>query len=215
MIQVKSFVFNPFLENTFVLYDDTCECIVIDPGCYEQFEKKELSDFIEKNSLKVVRLLNTHCHIDHVFGNQFIKNTYDLGLEIHKEDDATLRAVKAYAPSYGFQHFEESEPDIFLSENDVIEFGESVLKIMFVPGHAPGHIAFYNEEQKICIGGDVLFRESIGRTDLPGGDHDQLIESIHTKMFQLADDTTVYCGHGPSTTIGHEKVYNPFCALAR
>lgn len=215
MIQVKSFTFNPFLENTYVLYDDSNECIIIDPGCYEQYEKQVLSDFVTENNLEVVRLLNTHCHIDHVFGNQYIKDTYKVDLEIHKADEETLRAVKVYAPSYGFQHFQESVAEKFLSEGDVVEFGNSQLAILFVPGHAPGHIAFYNKEQKICIGGDVLFRESIGRTDLPGGNHDQLIRSIQNNMFLLDDDTTVYCGHGPSTTIGHEKKYNPFCAIIR
>ncbi len=215
MIQVKTFVFNPFAENTYVLHDDTNECIIIDPGCYENYEKKQLSDYVENNGLKVVRLLNTHCHIDHVFGNTFIKNKYGLKLEIHKDDAATLGAVKAYAPSYGFQNFEESTAETFLEEGDIIKFGNSSLEILFVPGHAPGHIVFYNLDQKICIGGDVLFLESIGRTDLPGGDFDTLIKSIHNKMFSLPDETIVYCGHGSSTTIGHEKVYNPFCALAK
>ncbi|MEL7001400.1 MAG: MBL fold metallo-hydrolase [Bacteroidota bacterium] len=214
MIQVKSFVFNPFMENTYVLYDETKEAIIIDPGCYENHEKNELTSFIKANSLKVVRLLNTHCHIDHVFGNQFVKDSYDVKLAIHKEDLATLKAVKAYAPSYGFSNYTEAEADDFLEEGDTILFGKSKLDIVFVPGHAPGHVAFFNKDEKICIGGDVLFNGSIGRTDLPGGDFDTLIKSIHEKMFPLGDDMVVYCGHGPETTIGHEKKSNPFCALA-
>lgn len=213
MIQVKSFVFNPFLENTYVLFDKTKECIIIDPGCYEKFEQDALKSFIEENELKVVRLLNTHCHIDHVFGNYWAKTTFGVDLEIHEFDAPTLLAVKAYAPSYGFQHFQESTADKFLKEGDKIHFGNRELDIMFVPGHAPGHIAFYNREEKICIGGDVLFQGSIGRTDLPGGDFDTLINSIKTKMFLLDDDTTVYCGHGASTTIGEEKMHNPFCGI--
>lgn len=214
MIQVKSFVFNPFMENTYVLYDETKETIIIDPGCYESHEKNELTNFIKTEGLKVVKLLNTHCHIDHVFGNQFIKDVYDVELSIHKEDEATLRSVKVYAPNYGFSNYEEAEPDHFIDEGDVISFGKSALDIVFVPGHAPGHVAFYNKAQNICIGGDVLFQGSIGRTDLPGGDFDTLIKSIHEKMFPLGDDMVVYCGHGGETTIGHEKKTNPFCAIS-
>lgn len=214
MIQVKSFVFNPFMENTYIIYDDSKECIIIDPGCYEDYEKNELKKFITDNELKVVKLLNTHCHIDHVFGNHFVKKEYGVELYIHQKDEETLRAVKAYAPSYGFTHFEETSPDHFLEEGDEVKFGNSILQVLFVPGHAPGHVAFYNEEDKICIGGDVLFQGSIGRTDLPGGDFDTLIKSIQNKIFPLGDDYTVYCGHGPATNIGAEKKSNPFCAVA-
>ncbi|QSE97936.1 MBL fold metallo-hydrolase [Fulvivirga lutea] len=213
MIQVQSFTFNPFLENTYVLYDETKEAIVIDPGCYENYEKEQLNSFIEEQNLNVKRLINTHCHIDHVFGNEYVKNKYGVKLEVHEADVATLRAVKAYAPSYGFQHFEESEVDLSLKEGDIVKFGNSELDVLFVPGHAPGHIALHSKADNICINGDVLFRESIGRTDLPGGDFDTLIKSIHDKLFALPDETVVYCGHGPETTIGHEKQYNPFCAL--
>ncbi len=214
MIHIKSFVFNPFLENTYILYDESKEAIIVDPGCYENYEKQQLSKFIDENDLKVVKLINTHCHIDHVFGNQFVKTKYHVRLEANEKDVATLMAVKAYAPSYGFQHFEESFVDVHIDESDEIKFGNSQLNIFFVPGHAPGHIALYNVEEKICIGGDVLFRESIGRTDLPGGDFDTLIQSIHQKMFTLPDETIVYSGHGETTTIGYEKSNNPFCAIA-
>ncbi|MDH5474394.1 MAG: MBL fold metallo-hydrolase [Cyclobacteriaceae bacterium] len=213
MITIKTFTFNPFLENTYLLYDDSKECIVIDPGCYENHEKEELKDYISSHGLKVVQLLNTHCHIDHVSGNQFIKTTYGVPLSIHKLDEATLNAVPSYASSYGFQHFESSTPDNFLDEGDQVCFGNSCLEIVFVPGHAPGHIAFYNVEQKFCIGGDVLFDGSIGRTDLPGGNHEQLIKSIQSKFFSWEDDMVVYCGHGSTTTIGKEKRSNPFCAV--
>ena len=216
MIKVKSFVFNPFMENTYIAFDDqTNEGIIIDPGCYEKEEKEELTAFIATNQIKIVKLLNTHCHIDHVFGNQFIKDQYQVPLMIHKADEATLNAVKAYAPNYGFTQYEEAQPDSYIDEGDTIAFGEATLEIIFVPGHAPGHVAFYHKEQKICFGGDVLFDGSIGRTDLPGGDFDTLIQSIHRKMFLLSDDTEVYCGHGPSTTIGKEKATNPFCAISQ
>jgi hydroxyacylglutathione hydrolase len=214
MIKIKSFTFNSFQENTYVLSDATGECIVIDPGCYEATEREALKGYITENSLKVVQLINTHCHIDHVFGNAFVKREYQVDLAIHPKDEATLAAVQVYAPNYGFPQYESSTANLFIDEGDQIKFGESTLDTLFVPGHAPGHIVFYHAGQSFCIGGDVLFRESIGRTDLPGGDHDTLISNIHEKMFELPDVTTVYCGHGAETTIGHEKRFNPFCATS-
>jgi glyoxylase-like metal-dependent hydrolase (beta-lactamase superfamily II) len=209
-MKVTCLTFNPFEENTYLLHDDTNECVVIDPGCYEKEEREQLKKYIEDNGLKVVRLLNTHCHIDHVLGNQFVADTYNVGLEIHPDDEQTLRAVTAYAPSYGFQQYAETLPTAFLKEGDAVKFGNTELQVLFTPGHAPGHIVFYNGPEKICIGGDVLFQNSIGRTDLPGGDFDTLINSIKDKLFALPDDVTVYPGHGPETTIGHEKRHNPF-----
>lgn len=213
MIEIKDFVFNPFMENTYVVYDDSGEAVVIDPGCYEKEEQAELSEFIESKNLKVVKLLNTHCHIDHVLGNQYIKDKYGVGLYIHPKDEETLKSVKVYAPAYGFAQYHEAEADGFIEEGDTIQFGHSVFEVIFVPGHAPGHVAFVNKAQRICMGGDVLFDGSIGRTDLPGGNFEVLIKSIHEKMFALDDGTTVYCGHGGPTTIGKEKVSNPFCAI--
>ena len=213
MMKVKSFVFNPFMENTYVLYDDTKEAVIIDPGCYEGYEKEQLNDFIKTEGLSVVRLLNTHCHIDHVLGNHFVKKTYGVKLGIHATEEATLKSVQVYAPSYGFQHYEEAEVDEFIKEGEDITFGNTRLAVLFVPGHAPGHVAFYNRDDKIMIGGDVLFNGSIGRTDLPGGDFNTLIKSIHEKIFPLPEEVIIYCGHGDSTTIGKEKKTNPFCAL--
>lgn len=214
MIKVKSFTFNPFQENTYVLYDESKSCVIIDPGCYESSEKNTLVNFITSESLKAEKLINTHCHIDHVLGNKFVKDTFGVDLYIHKNDEATLKAVETYAPSYGFPLYDPASADQFLDEGDSLTFGSSSMDILFVPGHAPGHIAFISHFDKFCIGGDVLFKASIGRTDLPGGDFDTLIKSIHEKMFTLPDDTTVYCGHGPATTIGEEKSSNPFCAIA-
>ncbi|MEP2771079.1 MAG: MBL fold metallo-hydrolase [Fulvivirga sp.] len=202
------------MENTFILYDETKECVVIDPGCYEQHEKDELKKFIEDNELKVVKLLNTHCHIDHVLGNQYMKNTFNVDLYVHKKDEETLKSVTAYAPSYGFTGYEEASIDHYLEEGKAVTFGNSELQVLFVPGHAPGHVAFVDPETKTIIGGDVLFQGSIGRTDLPGGDFDTLIKSIHEKFFPLGDDYIVYCGHGPKTSIKQEKVSNPFCAIS-
>ncbi|MTI32591.1 MBL fold metallo-hydrolase [Xanthovirga aplysinae] len=213
MIEIKSFTFNPFMENTYLLFDETKECIVVDPGCYENHEKQELTEFISNKELKVVQLLNTHCHIDHVLGNQFIKDTYGVELAIHPSDTPTLKSVEVYAPQYGFPNYQTNVAESFLEEGNKIRFGNSELEILFVPGHAPGHVAFFNQKQQMLVSGDVLFQNSIGRTDLPGGDFDTLINSIQQKLFPLGDEITVYAGHGPTTTIGHEKHHNPFCAV--
>jgi hydroxyacylglutathione hydrolase len=213
MLQIKSFTFNAFQENTYVLYDETKACAIIDPGCYDKYEQEELVQFIERNDLKVTILLNTHCHVDHVLGNFFVKEKYKTKLYIHAKDEPVLKAVKVYAPVYGLQQYQEAAPDAYLQEGEIISFGKQELTVLFVPGHAPGHVAFYSAENKVVIGGDVLFKNSIGRTDLPGGNFETLIKSIHQQLFTLPDDVTVYPGHGPETTIGFEKKTNPFCAL--
>ena len=213
MIKVDTFTFNAFQENTYLLHDETRECVIIDPGCYEREEQEELASFIEINNLKVVELLNTHCHIDHVLGNYFVKEKYKVKLAAHRIDEATLKAVKAYAPNYGFVNYTEATIDRYIDEGDQIKFGNSTLNILFVPGHAPGHVAFYNSKENICIGGDVLFAGSVGRTDLPGGDFDTLMKSIQDKIFPLGEAMVVYPGHGPETTVGREMRTNPYCAL--
>ena len=210
MIQVQSFVFNEFGENTYLLYDDTKDTIIIDPGCYHPNEKEQLKDFVKQNNLNVVLLLNTHCHIDHVLGNKYIKDHYQIPLYINEIEAPYLKAVSTYAPNYGFINYQEAVADHYVDEGEKITFGDSELEILFVPGHSPGHLAFINKEQNFCIGGDVLFQQSIGRTDLPGGDHDQLIDSIKDKLFVQDDNMIVYPGHGPSTIIKDEKKYNPF-----
>ncbi|WP_247231361.1 MBL fold metallo-hydrolase [Telluribacter sp. SYSU D00476] len=210
MIQIESFTFNPFAENTYVLYDETGEAVFIDPGNYERQEHDELISYIEANGLKPVAIINTHAHIDHVLGIAFLKRKYGIPFSLHAIDEPLLKAVKAYAPNYGFAGFDEPEIEHYLEEGQTVTFGNSTLEILHVPGHAPGHVAFVNHEQRFVIGGDVLFRQSIGRTDLPGGDHNTLLRSIRTKLFTLADDYTVYAGHMEPTTIGYEKKYNPF-----
>lgn len=210
MLHIKSFTFNPFSENTYVLYDETDEAVIIDPGCYEKEEKGELFDFLQTHKLKPVKLLNTHCHIDHVLGNAFVKNTYDIPLWFHKEEEPILRAVSSYASNYGFPQYQETMADHYIKEGELIKFGDTVLQTLLVPGHAPGHLVFYHPESKTCIGGDTLFQGSIGRTDLPGGDHQTLLEAIKSQLFALPDDVKVYPGHGPATSIGHEKINNPF-----
>ncbi len=215
LIQIQSFVFNPFQENTYVVYDDTKEAVVVDPGCYDEDEKSELADFITENELTVKMLLNTHCHIDHVLGNQFVKEKFKTKLHIHPTEEFVLNAQKVIAPHYGIHRYEDSTPDSFLKEGDRLPFGNQEFLVLFVPGHSPGHIAFYNEKEKVVIAGDVLFQGSIGRTDLPGGNFDTLINSIHQKLFNLPDDVIVYPGHGGNTRIGIEKRTNPFCAVMK
>ncbi len=210
MIQIYQFSFNPFQENTYVLADKTGACIVIDPGCYDESERMELTGFIKSNKLKPVRLINTHCHIDHVFGNKFISETYKLDLEINEHDLKTLDSLLDVAHVYNLNVEKSPAPKKFLKEGETIEWGNSKLEILFTPGHSPGSLCFVNHEQKFVIGGDVLFYGSIGRTDLPGGNHETLLKNIRKKLFPLGDDYTVYSGHGPSTTIGYERKYNPF-----
>jgi len=211
MIQVQKFVFSPFQENTIVLFDETKECVIIDPGCFDQNERDELKGFIESNGLKPVQLLNTHCHLDHVFGNQFVANEFGIELAIHEKDLPTLEWVPRACEMYGIPGYMESpQPSSFLDEGDQVKFGNSTLDIRFVPGHAPGHIVFIANEEGFVINADCLFAGSIGRTDLPGGDHPTLIASIKEKLFTLPDDYVVYTGHGPETTIGAEKSGNPF-----
>ena len=212
MISIKTLVFNPFAENTFLVHDETKECIIVDPGCYTAEEQDHLIGVIEREGLKPVQLVNTHCHIDHVLGNVFVKETYGLPLAIPEGDKETLAAVPTYAATYGFPDYKHIDADEYIKADETISFGNSELKAVFVPGHTKGHIALVNTQSRICVGGDVLFDGSIGRTDLPGGDFDTLIKSIHEQLFSLPEDTVVYPGHGPTTTIGHEKKTNPFCA---
>jgi glyoxylase-like metal-dependent hydrolase (beta-lactamase superfamily II) len=213
MIHIKTLTFNPLQENTYIVYDDEGACMIVDPGCYEPSEQRELVDYIEKNKLSVKLLVNTHGHIDHVLGNYFVKETFKVPFEIFHLDLPTLQSVGAYAPNYGFNQYTPATPDRLLKLGDKVIVGTMEFDILFVPGHAPGHIAFVNTEEKICLSGDVLFRSSIGRADLPGGNYDTLIKSIHEQLFTLPDDTVVFPGHGPTTTIKFEKKNNPYCAL--
>lgn len=212
-MQISTFTFNPLQENTYILHDDSGECVIIDPGCCDKAEEQELSSFIQDQQLKPVKLLNTHCHIDHVLGNGFIKNTYNIPLYIHKEDDQTLRSVKLYAGMYGFPHYHEVLSDAFFDMSKPITFGHTELELLFTPGHAPGHVAFYHKASGNCIAGDALFHRSIGRTDLPGGDYQTLIDSIRQQLFSLPEETIIHPGHGPTTVIAEEKKHNPFCAV--
>ena len=210
-MKIEKLTFNDFMENTFIVYDQTKECIIIDPGCYSQEEKDKLLSFIKSNKLKPTLLINTHCHIDHIFGNNFVNKIWDIELAINKLDLEILNSAHLVAQSYGFNNYEPSPlPSKYIKEGDFITFGQSKLKIIFTPGHAPGHISLYSQKDNFIISGDVLFMNSIGRTDLPGGDYEILIKTIKTKLLTLPEKTKVYCGHGPYTTIDNEKKNNPF-----
>ena len=209
-LQVHSITLNPFEENTYIFYGSNGECFIIDPGCYDEEERNELKVLISEDKLKPVRLINTHCHIDHILGNAFVAEEYKLGLEIHEGELPVLQAGMAVAGMYGIPYNPSPQPKRYLKERDEIELGDTKLKVLFTPGHSPASICLYNEKDHWVIGGDVLFYESIGRTDLPGGDYETLIKSIRTQLFTLPDDVVVYPGHGPKTTIGYEKMFNPF-----
>ena len=210
MIQLKQFTFNPFGESTFVLHDETKECIIIDPGCYTQAEKELLGSFIENNGLKPVILANTHAHVDHLLGNRYVYDKWKPSVGLHNSDSPLLQNAALQGQVYGFDVEEPPTVDIWFEDNTDLRFGNSVIKILHLPGHSPGSVVFYSEEQKFLIAGDVLFAGSIGRTDLPGGDYDQLIDGIYNKLLVLDTDTKVFPGHGPSTTICDEITGNPF-----
>jgi glyoxylase-like metal-dependent hydrolase (beta-lactamase superfamily II) len=213
MVRIKTFVFNPFEENTYLLMDETGVTVIVDPGCYDAEEQHVLKTYINENDLKISALLNTHAHIDHVLGNAYVKETYEVQLHMNRGDLPVLHANPALAGMYGFPEYKMIEPDHFPEEGEQIKFGNSTLEVLTVPGHSPGHLAFYDRQNGYVVVGDVLFSGSIGRTDLPGGDFDTLIDSIHRKLFPLGDAVRVYPGHGPVTEIGIEKRSNPFCAL--
>ena len=210
MIHVASFTFNPFQENSYVLYDETKECIIIDPGCYTDNERKQLKSFIAKEGLKPVRLINTHCHLDHICGNAFIAKEYGLKLEAHEGEKVVLDASVDHGKMYGFVFEPSPAIENYLKEGEKITFGNSELDILYTPGHSPASISFYSAKDNFVIAGDVLFFMGIGRTDLPGGSHQTLLDSIRRELFTLPDETAVYNGHGQKTSIGFEKVNNPF-----
>jgi hydroxyacylglutathione hydrolase len=210
MLQIKSFVFSPIEENTYILFNEMKDCIIIDPGCYFDEEKDALQSFIAQNKLTPKLLLNTHCHLDHVFGNKFVAEAYKLTLTIHEKEKKMLELAPVSGLKYNMPFDNYTGELIFLKEGDIITLGNDELQVIEAPGHSPGSICFYCKKQNFIISGDVLFYRSVGRTDLPGGDHQTLINNIRNKLFVLPDETVVYNGHGQTTTIGEEKKYNPF-----
>lgn len=210
MLTIKHFTFNPVQENTYVIYTEKGECCIIDPGCYFTNERNELKNFISQHQLRPKYLLNTHCHLDHVFGNKFIHTEYGLFLHLHMAEKPMLDKAPASGLIWGlpFDHYQGEL--VYIDESNTVTLGDDLFEILFTPGHSPGSISFYCKAQQFVIAGDVLFRMGIGRTDLPGGSFDTLMDSIQTKLFVLPDEVTVYSGHGPQTTIGFEKLNNPF-----
>jgi len=208
---IKTFTFNPVMVNTYVLHDETSEAIVIDAGCFNQREKSILHDYLVSNKLTVKRLINTHLHFDHQFGNRYMFETYGVMPEAHQSDEFLLERVKAKAIIFGFPISEDAQAlGSYLNEGDKVTAGNMALRCIHVPGHSPGHLAFYNENQDVLFCGDILFQGSIGRTDLEQGDHELLISGIQQKLLILPANTKVYPGHGPSTNIGYEKNHNPY-----
>lgn len=210
MLTVKTFTFNPYQENTYLLIDEARNCIIIDPGMHNPSEEQDVINYIQDNQLTPILLLNTHCHIDHVLGNKFVYDQWGLLPNFHEGEVPVLVAVDNYAPQMGFRYDTSPIPEEFLKDGDCITIGNHTLKAIYAPGHSPAHLCYYCEEYNFLIGGDVLFRNSIGRTDLLGGNHQLLLENIKNKLYTLPEETVVYPGHGPSTTIEFEKKNNQF-----
>lgn len=213
MSQVVKLTFGPIMENTFIIYDETSECVVIDPGCSNAREREELIAEISRLQLKPVRLLNTHCHVDHIPGNPLIANTYNIGLEIHPLEEQVLADAPGFGEMFGIEM--DTMPPVkgYLHEGDEVKFGNTTLKVLFTPGHSPGSISFYNPANKYVVSGDVLFYQSIGRYDLPGANGPALFHTLTEVMMNLPDDTRVYCGHGRDTSIGLERSHNPYLRM--
>jgi glyoxylase-like metal-dependent hydrolase (beta-lactamase superfamily II) len=209
-MHIHKFIFNDFQENTFVISDEQKNCVIVDPGCYYPEERSELEQYILQNNLRPLALLNTHCHIDHILGNAWVVEKFGVPFYMHEADLVTLNAVPNYAPMYGFVGFEPSpQPTHLINHGDFLEFAQLRFEVLFGPGHAPGHVAYYSKENGVVINGDILFKGSFGRYDLPNGSLSTLKSTIIDVMFNLPNETIVYCGHGPETTIGTEKFTNP------
>lgn len=211
MLRIKKHVFSPFMENTYVIWDEeTKEAAVIDPGCFDDNERNELKKYIKEKGLELKCLVNTHCHLDHMFGNAFVKSTYKVDFIAPEKDLPLLKSMPAVAANYGLPMMESPLPDKYIDESENFKLGSIVGRFLFTPGHTPGEYSLYFPTENVCFTGDVLFHEGIGRTDLPGGDFNTLKASIKNKLYTLPDDTVIYPGHGDDSTIIHEKKSNPF-----
>lgn len=213
MLTVQRFTFNPVQENTYVLYNEKGQCCIIDPGCYFASEEQALKEFVTTNGLTPVLLLNTHCHLDHIFGNRFVAKTYGLALHLHPQEVPVLEYGPQAGQAWGLPFDNYDGERVLIDEGQAVRIGDDELQVIFTPGHSPGSVSFYSKDAKFVISGDVLFEGSVGRTDLPGGDFRILEESIKTKMYTLPEDVIVYPGHGASTTIGDERKGNPFVKM--
>lgn len=212
MLNIKTFVFNPFQENTYVVSDDRNEAVIIDCGAFFNEERKELTDYIDKNNLKVVHLLSTHGHIDHNFGNNTIADYYNVGPEVHKADAGLMRRLSEQALAFCNYHLEYDMPEVadYLNDGDIIRFGNHEMKVIHTPGHSPGSTVLYIADEEVAFSGDTLFMMSIGRTDLEGGSFSDIQKSLLRMINELPDNTKVFPGHGPQTSIAKEKLHNPY-----
>ncbi len=214
MLQLESLVFNPFSENTFIIHDETKECVIVDPGCSNAAEEDRLFGYIDSHQLKPLMVINTHGHVDHVVGNNAVKRRYGIMVAAHPDMHNDFIQAKRQAVWLGMQPVGDIDlPDVDLQDDQEIKVGNGMLEVICTPGHAQGSISLYARAEGWVLTGDALFCRSIGRTDLPGGDFSTLRESIRTRLFTLPDETEVFPGHGESTTIGEEKNFNPFVAV--
>ena len=212
MINTKTFYFNDLRVCTYILWDETKECVIVDAGCESASEQNRLQKFITENNLRPVMLINTHAHFDHVLGNLFVSDTYSIPSAIHEDDMLLLSKVSQQTAMFGLEVKQPPMATVFLTEKEPVRFGHSQLQVLHTPGHTLGGICLYSAEDKFVLVGDTLFNESIGRTDLPGGNYDDLMNSIRTKLMTLPDETVVFSGHGAASTIGYEKLNNPYIA---
>jgi len=209
-LQLHTFVFNGFGVNNYILEAENGDCIIIDAACSTDAERKSLLEFFARQNRKPIMLLNTHTHIDHVLGCAYVQKEFGIPWYIHAEAESTLREAPVFASLFGIENMKPSKPDGFIKDLQEIKLGKNSIQVLYTPGHAPGSVCFYIPSERMVITGDVLFNGSIGRTDLTGGNFDVLMESIHTRLLTLPDDTVVYPGHGPATSIGDERTGNPY-----
>ncbi len=214
MLKIATLTFNPYGENTYVLFDQSRQCVVVDAGCLTEKECQTLDAFITKNDLIPILAVNTHGHIDHICGVEFVKRRWNIPFAIHRNEQPILDMVPCYAEAMGFPIKTVPTPDVDLAETKTITLGDSELQILQVPGHTPGHIAIYAPAEELLLVGDLLFKGSIGRTDLPGGDYPTIMRSLIEEIVPLPGTTHVFSGHGPQTTISHEIMFNPFIVEA-
>lgn len=210
MLNVSFFTFNAFQENTYIISNEKKQCWIMDPGMYDKRETEQIISYITENQLQPQAIINTHAHIDHIFGVLPLIDKYNIPFGLYELETEVLKMAAGSATVFGFDDFKRVPKPTFFINTGTLQLGDDILEVYHTPGHSPGSISFYYAPGKWVIAGDVLFSGSIGRTDLPGGNFDTLLNSIRTHLFTLPEETIVLSGHGPETTIGHEKKYNPF-----